>query len=199
MKIFRRAVCLWAVSVLPACGGQEPAGAAEDVAGGQESALTTAESRGCTFELTVALRTGPVPPIYDVTLHRLESATCAWPAASLDVARSYGFGAVPSVALTANELGVAVAYAVRVSPVGPYFTLGFKQVEPESLAVERGIGYRAPPTNLTSLTIEADGTTLTGHGTKSGAIYGETGSGNNFVVTFPDFFTSDTLPTLVAY
>lgn len=199
MKSFRRAVCLWAVSVLPACGGQEPAGAVEGIAGGQESALNTVESRGCAFELTAALRTGPVPPIYDLTLHRLESATCAWPAASLDVARSYGAGAVPSVALTAHEPGVAVGYVVKASPVGPYHTLGFVHVEPESMTVERSFGYRAPPTNLTSLSIEADGTTLTGHGTKSGAIFGETGSGDNFVVTFPDFFTSDSLPSLVAY
>ncbi|MFP2956796.1 hypothetical protein ACLEPN_02920 [Myxococcus sp. 1LA] len=186
--------------VLTACGGEVPSIGTEDVSGSQESALTSAVSRGCTFTLTAEVRPGTMPPIRDLSLHRLASESCAWPAASLQLAFSAGF-TLPTHALTANELGVAVGYTVKPSSAGgPYSTLGFLHADPEFMTVVRRSQMLAyNPLSLTSLTIGVDGTTLTGSGTKSGGISGETGSGNHFEVMFPDFFTSTTPGTIVAY
>ncbi|WP_141621399.1 hypothetical protein [Myxococcus sp. AB036A] len=49
------------------------------------------------------------------------------------------------------------------------------------------------------LSIETDGTTLTVSGTKDAPLYGETGSGNYYVATFQDFFTSEIGPSIVAF
>ncbi|MBU8897765.1 hypothetical protein KRR26_19290 [Corallococcus sp. M34] len=142
----------------------------------------------------------PAPAVYNLTLRRLASSTCAWPAASLALPSSYGSSA-PSVLVAANELGVAVGYAVKGSSSGgPYRTLGFSHVDPESMAIVRNAGLLSSNTvSLTSVAIDLDGTTLKSYGIKSGTIAGETGSGGEFVVSFPDFFTSTTPGTVVAF
>ncbi|QSQ14191.1 hypothetical protein [Myxococcus landrumensis] len=198
----KRAVCLCAMSVLSACGG-EPAGSGNDAAlGAGESALsTTATSRGCTFEVTVVNVTQlPVPPQNELKLHRRASASCPWPAASVSMPSSAGF-APPSLLVAANELGVAVGYTVKSSyGGGPYRTLGFAHVDPETMAiVRREQMLSTNVVNLSSVAIEMDGTTLTSYGDKSGIIQGESGSGSEFVVSFPDFFTSTTPGTVIAF
>lgn len=202
MKSFRRAVYLCAAVVLPACGGEESPGGVEEGPGIQESALVTAVSRGCTFELTSAVRTGTVPPIHDITLNRLSSATCPWPAANVWVGSSVI--ATPGLALVANDLGVAAAYQVKSNYSGSSpVTVGLKHVDPELMTVARTSGLAVylgtGSVYLSYLTIHVDGTTLTVGGTKTGRIGGETGSGSNYIATFPDFFTSTTPGSVVAY
>ncbi|MCP3166520.1 hypothetical protein [Myxococcus qinghaiensis] len=202
MKFFRRAVCLCAAVVLPACGGEEPAGGMEEGAGTRESALVAAVSRGCTFELTSAVRTGTVPPIHDITLSRLATESCRWPAASVWVGSSVIV--TPSLALAANDLGVAVGYTMKNNYSGSSpVTVGLRHVDPELMTVVRTSGLAVylgtGSVFLSYLSIQTDGTTLTVGGSKSGRIGGETGTGGNYVATFPDFFTSTTAPTVVAY
>ncbi|MCP3104404.1 hypothetical protein LZ198_36625 [Myxococcus sp. K15C18031901] len=159
-------------------------------------------SRGCVFQLASAVRAGTVPPIHDITLYRLESDTCKWPAAEVWLASSTI--ATPSLSLVANDLGVAAGYTVKTNYSGSSpTTVGIKHVEPELMTVARTTGLAVylgkGNTSLSYLAIGTDGTTLTAGGTKSGVIAGETGSGSNFVATFPDFFTSTTPGTVVAY
>lgn len=170
--------------------------------GAQESALVTAVSRGCTFQLTYATRAGTVPPIYDLTLSRLASETCMWPAADLGVGSSVN--STPRLSLVANDLGVALGYTMKSGYSGSSpVTVSIKHVDPELLTVVRTTGLAVylgtGSVYLSYLAIGADGTTLTAGGTKTGRIFGETGSGSNFVATFPDFFTSTTPGTVVAY
>ncbi|MFY2559232.1 hypothetical protein ACN469_16485 [Corallococcus terminator] len=202
MKFFRRAVYLCAAVVLPACGGEESPGGVEEGPDTQELALVSAVSRGCTFELTSAVRTGTVPPIHDITLYRLASASCAWPAANVWVGSSVIV--TPSLSLAANDLGVAVGYTMKNNYSGSSpVTVGLRHVDPELMTVVRTSGLAVylgtGSVYLSSLSIQVDGTTLTVGGSKTGRIGGETGSGGNYVATFPDFFTSTTPGSVVAY
>jgi hypothetical protein len=49
------------------------------------------------------------------------------------------------------------------------------------------------------LSLLADGTTPQVQGPKGGTIPGESGSGSNYIATYPAFFTSTTAPSVVAY
>ncbi|GEN10488.1 hypothetical protein SAMN05443572_103344 [Myxococcus fulvus] len=203
MRSFRRAVSLCAAMVLPACGVDEPAGGLEEVFDVREAELVSAVSRGCVFELTSVVRAGTLPPIHDIFLSRLASGTCAWPAASIGLGTS--IISTPSLSLVANDLGVAAGFTVKNGYSGSSpRTVGIKHVDPELMTVVRNTGFAVylgtGSVFLGYLAIGADGTTLTAGGTKAGIISpNETGSGSNFIATFPDFFTSTTPPGVVAY
>ncbi|MFY0584028.1 hypothetical protein ACN28S_65675 [Cystobacter fuscus] len=49
------------------------------------------------------------------------------------------------------------------------------------------------------LSLLADGNTLQIQGSKEGIIPFELGSGSHYIATYPDFFTSTTEPSVVAY
>lgn len=202
MRLFKRVVSLCAMSVLSvACGGEASGSGSEGAVETRESALSTATSRGCTFEVTSAIiNTPPAPPIHELRLHRLASASCAWGAASITVGTSAGY-APPSLHVAANDLGVAVGFTAKSSyGGGPYRTVSFFHVDPETMAIVRRENMVSTNVvSLSSVAIELDGTTLTSYGDKSGVIWGETGSGNEFVVSCPDFFTSTTPATIIAF
>jgi hypothetical protein len=188
--------------VLPACGVEEPTGGLEEVLEVREAELVSVVSRGCIFELTSVVRAGTVPPIHDILLSRVASSTCAWPAASIGLGSS--IVVTPSLSLVANDLGVAAGFTVKNSYSGSSpTTVGIRHVDPELMTVARSAGFAVylgtGSVYLDYLAIAADGTTLTAGGTKSGRIGNETGSGSNYIATFPDFFTSTTPPTIVAY
>ncbi len=202
MGFLKKSVCLCAMSVLSACGGEIPGSEREETLEAREAALSsTATSRGCTFEVTsVVVTQAPVPPVTENKLHRRASSSCPWAAASLSLPSSSGY-APPSLYVAANELGVAVGLTYKSSyGGGPYRTLSFFHVDPETMTIVRRDGHQVSGTiDLTSVAIELDGTTLTSYGTKAGVIYGETGTGSEFVVSYPDFFTSTTPGTVLAF
>ena len=194
MHLFKSVVSLGAVVAVTACGGVEGQGELTT----RESALVTGPSQGCTFTVSSAPRQpGPFPYIFDVTVTRLASSTCAWGAGSVLVGSSNAVE--PTVSLAANELGVAVAYTY-----GKYArSLELKHLAPDTLTVVRsstlyptGAQYSVSSGDLA---IGPDGTTLTVSGTKTGPIVGETGSGGSYVASYPDFFTSTTAPSIVAF
>ncbi|TSC31171.1 hypothetical protein [Corallococcus sp. Z5C101001] len=193
MHLIKSVVSLVAVVAVTACGGVEQQGGL----GTQEAALVSGTSQGCLFKVSSAARPGPVPPIFDVTVTRYASSTCAWGAGSVLVGNSSA--REPTVSLAANELGVAVAYTY-----GKYAgSVSLKHLSPDTLAVVRteGLAPTSPQGYILSgnLAIASDGTTLTVSGTKNWPIIGETGSGDNYVATYPDFFTSTTAPSIVAF
>jgi hypothetical protein len=197
MQLLKSVVSLGALVAVTACGGAEGQGGLST----QASALVTGTSQGCTFTVSAAPRQpGPFPYIYDTTVTRAASATCPWGAGSVVVGSSNG---TPStVSLAANDLGVAVSYTYRTGGPSPQ-QLGLKHVAPDTLAITRSTGLYFGGVGRFihegDLSIEPDGTTLTVSGTKNAPIVGETGSGDHYVATFPDFFTSDTAPAIVAY
>jgi hypothetical protein len=205
MEMFKRGVYLCAAIALTACGGQEPVAQQEpgaDVAT-QESGLTSGTSHGCTFSVTYYTTTPPgTPPNYNVVLNRQDSATCLWGAGSVVLGSSVNYA--PVLSLAANDLGVAVSYVYKTSLSGSSPSmLSLQHVDPETLAIVRSTGI-APMFGRGyvfsgNLSIEPDGTTLKVEGTKSGKVFNETGSGSNYTATYPDFFTSTTAPTIVAY
>ncbi|MBJ6764507.1 hypothetical protein JGU66_27365 [Myxococcaceae bacterium JPH2] len=196
MHCWKAVVSLVAVVSVTACGGVE----AERGLGTQTAALTAGTSQGCTFTAAVVARSGPFPYIYDVKVTREASDTCPWAASTAVV--GYGTGAVPTAWLVANDLGVAVSYTFRTGGPSPQ-QVGLKSLAPDTLAVVRStvLTTNSLGTFIYSgnLAIAPDGTTLTVSGTKNAPLYGETGSGNNYVATFPDFFTSETAPSIVAF
>ncbi|MBU8893980.1 hypothetical protein DRW03_13400 [Corallococcus sp. H22C18031201] len=196
MHCWKAVAYLVALGSMTACGGVE----AEGGLGAQKAALTTGTSLGCTFTAAVVAKPGPFPPIYDVKVTRDASPTCPWGASTVVVGS--GTGAVPTAWLVANDLGVAVSYTFRTG--GPSAQqVGLKNLAPDTLAVVRSTGLRtnALSTYIYSgdLAIAPDGTTLTVSGTKNAPLVGETGSGSNYVATFPDFFTTETAPSIVAF
>lgn len=205
MQMLKRAVYLCATAAVTACGGQEPQPGQEPGTelATQEAGLTQGTSQGCTFNIFFFQRPGTLPPIYDIRLNRAASTTCPWPQASLLLGSSNS--QQPSVSLAANDLGVAVSYSYKSSPSGSSPTvLGLKHVDPATMTVVRNEGISAGMFGSGSvysgnLTILSDGTTLDVRGTKSGVISGETGSGSNYIAIYPDFFTSTTPRTVVAY
>lgn len=200
MRTVRLTASLAAALLMQACGGpaaEEPSPLATSTA-----ALTTAVSRGCTFTLSYKEVMPPFPPTYVPVVTRQASSTCPWGAASVDLPGSYS---VPQLSLAANDLGVAVSYTNKYSPSGSSGTwLELRHVAPDTLAVVRSVTLSAH-VNFSSghmyngeLSILTDGTTLKVRGEKAGVLGGETGSGNYYVATFPNFFTSTTAPTITA-
>ncbi|WP_141594377.1 hypothetical protein [Myxococcus sp. AB056] len=196
MHLFKSVVSLCTVVAATACGGVEEQGGLAT----RESALVSGTSQGCTFTASVVTRPGPFPYIYDVKVTREASNTCPWGEGTVVVGSATGGSPTPWLA--ANELGVAVSYTYRTG--GPSSqNLGLKHVAPDTLAIVRSRGLTVNALGKAiysgSLSIETDGTTLTVTGTKDAPLYGETGSGNSYVATFQDFFTSETEPSIVAF
>ncbi len=199
--MFKRGVSLCAAMMLSACGAPEVGEEAEGLAS-QQAALTTGVSQGCTFTITYQQRPAVLPPLYDIYLNRQASGTCAWSAASMLLDTSYNY--VPVLSLAANNLGVAAGAVMKMTYSGSSPSiLSLDRVDPATMTVTRtadiypayGRGYIYSG----NLSILSDGTTLDVRGTKSGAILGESGGGSNYIATYPNFFTSTTAPTVVAY
>ncbi|WP_223632572.1 hypothetical protein [Corallococcus sp. EGB] len=198
MHLFKSVVSLSAIAMVMACGGVEEQGGLAT----QESALVTGTSRGCTFTVSSAARPGTLPPIYDVTVTRAAGDTCAFGAGSVAVGSSTG--TAPLLSLAANDLGVAVSYTSKSSVSGSApQSLGIKHLAPDTLDTVRseGLAVFLGKGSIYSgnLSIGSDGTTLTVSGTKNGTISGQTGTGNNYVATYLDFFTSETPRTVMTY
>jgi hypothetical protein len=197
MHHFKSVVSLGALAVVLACGGgeQEPGAPAT-----QKSALVTGTSQGCTFTVSFVQRV-PVPPIFDIKLTREAGPTCPWSASTVTV--GFSNATPPSmVSLAANDLGVAVGYTYRTGGPSP-MAVAIKHVAPDTLSIVRtaGLTPNALGTYIwaADLGIGPDGTTLIATGTKNVPIIGETGSGDRYVAVFPDFFTRESAPTIVAY
>jgi hypothetical protein len=110
------------------------------------------------------------------------------------------------MSLAANDLGVAASFVDKGTPSGSAaLFVSVKHVAPDTLSTVRSTGIGAMNPGYAGyvyggqLSILSDGTTLDVRGTKSGTIPGELGGGSNYIATYPDFFTSTTPPTVVAY
>ena len=199
MRTLKLAASLTAALLTQACGGPAPEAPSQLVT--STAALTTAVSRGCTFTLTYKEVMPPFPPTYVPVVTRQASATCPWGAGSVDLPGAYS---VPQLSLAANDLGIAVGYTNRYSPSGSAGTwLELRHVAPDTLSVVRSVTLAAHvntrPTYVNGeLSILTDGTTLKVQGQKGGVLPGESGSGQYYTATFPNFFTSTTAPTIVA-
>ncbi|HYO57008.1 hypothetical protein [Archangium sp.] len=201
MRTVKLATSLVVALLMPACGG--PAAEESLDAATSSAALTSGTSRGCTFTLSSRQKPGTLPPLYEVVVTREASSTCAWGGGSVVLGTTYNS---PTLSLAANELGVATSFTYKGTPSGSAaIFLYIRHLAPDTLSIVRStsIGamnsYYAGYVYSGDLSILADGTTLEARGTKSGTIPGETGSGSNYVATYPDFFTSTTPPTIVAY
>lgn len=166
------------------------------------TSVTSGVSQGCSFSVSAQQRSG-FPPQYDIVVTRAASSTCPWGAGSTVVGSTYNS---PALSLVANDLGVAVSFTVKSTPSGSAaIFLYLDDLAPDTLGIVRSTALGARNSSFAGyvysgdLTILTDGTTLEVRGTKSGVIPGETGSGSNYVATFPDFFTSTTAPSVVAY
>lgn len=200
--MFKHGVYLCAAMMLSACGAPEAGEDAEASLASREAALTTGVSQGCSFSITYMQRPAVLPPLYDIYIHRQASVTCLWPAATVLLDTSYNY--TPLLSMAANNLGVAVSYVKKNTYSGSSPSiLGLDHVHPETLAVVRSAdiypAYGRGYIYSGNLSILADGTTLRVQGTKSGTILGESGSGGNYIATYPNFFTSTTAPTVQAY
>ncbi|WP_426755075.1 hypothetical protein [Myxococcus sp. Y35] len=201
MRFLKSAVWFCAAASLTACGAADETPEQAALAQ-QAAALTTGTTQGCTYSITAATVPGTLPPRYSVSISRAASSTCPWPEASVTLSTgSYSF---PARALLANSYGIAVAYTGKHSPSGSSpTTCSVQQIDPETLAVVRntGIAVWLGSGSIYSCNLdETDGgATLVVYGTKNGRIYGETGSGSNYVATYYDFFTSTTPAVYYAY
>jgi hypothetical protein len=200
MRPLKLVTMLATTLALSACGG--PA-TEEEVLATSTSALTTGVSQGCSFTLSSQTKPGTFPPQYDVILSRAASSTCAWGASSAVLGTTYNS---PALSLAANDLGVAASFTYKGTPSGSAAVFVYlRHVAPDTLSVVRATSIGA--TNYAyagyvysgDLTLLTNGTTLEVRGTKSGVIPGESGSGSNYVATYPNFFTSTTAPTIQAY
>jgi hypothetical protein len=205
MRTLKLAASLATTLALSACGG--PA-AQEDALAKRSAALTSGVSRGCTFNISSRPVPGTLPPQYEVVVTREASSTCPWGSGSVVLGSTYNS---PSLSLAANDLGVAASFTYKGTPSGSAAIFVYiRHVAPDTLSVVRStsIGalnnYYAGYVYSGDLSLLSDGTSLDGttlevRGTKSGTIPGETGSGSNYIATYPNFFTSTTPPTIVAY
>jgi hypothetical protein len=201
MRTVKPAASLAVALLISACGGPAAEDSLEAATG--SAALTSAVSQGCTFTLSSKQRAGTLPPQYDVIVTREASSTCAWGSGSVVLGTTYNS---PTLSLAANGLGVAASFTYKGSPSGSAaIFLYLRHLAPDTLSIVRSTSIGAMNPSYAGyvysgdLSILADGTTLEVRGTKSGTIPGETGSGSNYVATYPHFFTSTTPPTIVAY
>jgi hypothetical protein len=201
MRTVKLAASLATALLMQACGGataEEPSPLATSAA-----ALTTGVSRGCTFTLTYKEVAPPFPPTYVPVVTRQASSTCPWGAATRELPASY---TTPALSLAANDTGVAVSYTYKYSPSGSATTrLALYGLAPDTLSVVRSTelistndGYTSSYVYSGEVSLLSDGTTLKVQGKKAGYFPGETGSGEYYVATYPNFFTSTTAPTIVA-
>jgi hypothetical protein len=201
MRTVKLAASLAAALLMQACGNptaEEPSPLTTSAA-----ALTSSVSRGCTFTVTYKEVYPPFPPTYVPVVTRQASSTCPWGEASVELPGSYS---TPALSLAANDLGVAVSYTYKYSPSGSATTrLELYGLAPDTLSVVRSAELISTKDYYTSsyvysgeLSLLSDGTTLKIQGQKAGILPGETGSGEYYVATYPNFFTSTTAPTITA-
>jgi hypothetical protein len=200
MRSLKAVASLVAVLALSACGGPD---VQEEPLVTSSAALTSGVSRGCTFSVSSRQKPGTLPPQYEIVVTRVASSTCAWGDGSVVLGSTYNS---PSLSLAANDLGVAASFTYKGTPSGSAAIFVYvDHVAPDTLSIVRSTGLGAMNTGYAgyvysgALSILSDGTTLEVRGTKSGTIPGEIGSGSNYIATYPDFFTSTTPPTVLAY
>ncbi len=188
--------------LLSACGGPATEESLETAT--NSAALTSAVSQGCTFSITYQTNSSPShPPLFEPVITRQASSTCPWPSASVVLPGAYS---PPDLSIAANDLGIAVSYTYDYSPSGSNAAyLNLLHLTPDTLSVvrftriEAQYEFRFSNVSCKEMSFLADGTTLQVHGTKDGIIPLEIGSGSNYIATYPNFFTSTTEPTVVAY
>ncbi|ATB40524.1 hypothetical protein CYFUS_005973 [Cystobacter fuscus] len=202
MHLVKSAPLLAVALLLSACGGSATDESPETAT--DSATLTSAFSQGCTFSITYQrTSSNSHPPLFEPVITRQASSTCPWPSASVVLEGSYS---VPALSIAANDLGVAVSYTYDYSPSGSNGAyLKLLHLTPDTLSVVRSTllvaqyEFRFSNVFCEELSFLADGTTLRVQGTKDGIIPLEIGSGSNYLATYPDFFTSTTEPTVVAY
>ncbi|MBU8899825.1 hypothetical protein DRW03_15990 [Corallococcus sp. H22C18031201] len=173
----------------------------DDVLAQQESALSSVSLNGCIYSISAYPQPNVTPTVYDVKLFRQPIPTCAYGTGSVILGTSVVYEPTRSVA--GNALGLAASYTLKSSSSGSApITVNVHQVDPATLTVIRSnsLGVYLGAGNISSenVAIAADGTTVTVSGSKTGVILGESGSGNHYIASFPDFFTSTTPPTVAA-
>jgi hypothetical protein len=200
MRSLKPIASLVAVLALSACGGPD---SQEESLVTSSAALTSGVSRGCTFYVSSRQKPGTFPPVSEIVVNRVASSTCVWGNGSAVLGTTYNS---PTLSLAANDLGVAVSFTYKGTPSGSAAVFVYvDHVTPDTLSIVRSTALGAMNSGYAGyvyggeLSILSDGTTLDVRGTKSGTIPGEIGSGSNYIATYPDFFTSATPPTVVAY
>lgn len=202
MRFFKRAVYLCAAALLSACGGGDGVTGQDDALAQQESAASSASLDGCIYSISAYPQSGVTPTVYDIKLFRQPIPTCVYGYGTVTLGTSVVYEPTRSVAV--NALGIAASYTKKSSVSGSSpITLSVHQVDPATLTVIRSnsLGVYLGAGNIVSenVAIAADGTTVTVSGSKTGVIYGESGSGSRYTATFVDFFTSTTPPTVAAF
>ncbi|WP_238539856.1 hypothetical protein [Corallococcus macrosporus] len=202
MRFFKRAVYLCAAVLFPACGGGDGGTGQYDALAQQESAASSVARDGCIYSISAYPQPNVTPTVYDVRLFRQPIPTCGYGFGSVTLGTSVVYEPTRSVAM--NALGIAASYTKKSSLSGSApITLSVHHVDPATLTVIRSssLGVHLGAGNIVSETvaIAADGTTVTVSGSKTGVIWGESGSGSHYTATFPDFFTSTTPPTVMAF
>ena len=199
MRTLKLVASLATTLALAACGG--PAAQDEQLAT-SSAALTSGVSQGCLFNISYRQKPGTLPPLYEVVVTR-DATGCAWGGGSVVLGTSYN---TPALSLAANNLGVAASFTSKGTPSGSAAIFVYlRHLAPDTLSVVRATIIGAMNSGYAGyvysgeLSILSNGTTLEVRGTKSGVIPGETDSGSNYIATYPNFFTSTTSPTIVAY
>ncbi|MCP3099532.1 hypothetical protein LZ198_11690 [Myxococcus sp. K15C18031901] len=164
--------------------------------------MTSVSFGGCIFSITAYPQSGVTPPAYDAKLIRQPIPSCPYGGGLVTLGTSVILE--PSRTVAGNSLGVATAFTKKSSVSGSSpTTVTVQHVDPATLAILRtatiAVYLGAGNVESATVAVEADGTTVTVSGSKTGVIYGETGSGSHYTVTYPDFFTSTTPPTVAAF
>jgi len=201
MRILKAAVAVLLPVVLVACGAA-PAEPAAPLAT-QGAALTQTSPEGCSFALLTRSRPGGFPPLTEIVLTRESTAACVAGGGSVVLGPSYNGSAL---SLLVTPQGVAVGFTSKATPSGSAaVSVQLRHLDAQTLSVVRAASLGAlNPSSAGSvhegeLALLPDGTSLEVRGTKSGTIPGETGEGEQYRATWPDFFTSTTPPSIVAY
>ncbi|ATB27338.1 hypothetical protein [Melittangium boletus] len=201
MRIVKFTAPLLLPVVLMSCGGTVAETAPPVVT--RAAALLEGTSRGCSFLLSSRTRPGGYPPLTEILLTREATSSCEEGSGVVVLGTSYNGS---SLSLLATEQGIAVGFTSKGSPSGSAaISVQLRHLDPQTLSVVRAASlaalnpFYAGYVYSGELTLLADGTTLEVRGSKHGTIPGETGGGAQYLATYPDFFTSTTPPTILAY
>ncbi len=168
----------------------------------------SAEWKGCLYALTAEARDGArsASPVHDIRLHRTSLGTCPFEEQHRLLDTSH---APPTLSLVAGDKGLAVGHSLTgASPAATGSRFNLWHLAPDSLDVlrreslsasicPRGMGTCLPG-GITQASLAVSGDALVVEGTKSGIIPGEVGEGTRFTATYPDFFTTQAAPTVLA-